>query len=737
MRFRNRLLLLVVAILVPAFIGAALAVAYVYVEQQKDQERGVAETGHAFALLIDNEMRHQEGILRTLVASPALAAGDMAEFYAHAQRAAEGVGAVAILLDLDGKTVLNTRRPFGSVVPGRNPSNLPALVERFGAAGTLVSDVFYAPPVRRHDFMMQVPVRIDGQVRYYLLLGLHVGIVQQLLVRQHFPGTWIASVADRNGRIVARTRDPGRYVGTLLREDTRRRIAAGDGALMFDGETLEGIPVRALASTVPNTGWKVLISIPTAEIRQVPIRAAAFLAAIMAVLLVLALAAGRWFANRATAPIEYLGRCADRLGNGEEVTYHPHGLEEIDNVARRMTEASKQIRRSQRELEQRVNEAIRATEQAQGALLKSQRLESLGRLTAGIAHEFNNLLQTLTTALQLGAMLARDPKLQGLIDTCKRTVGRATKLTGQLGSFGRVQEGRLLTVDPKLQLESALQLIRGGVGEAVAVDTDFAPDLWPVTVEPLQFDLALLNLAINARDAMDGGGVLRIIARNVALDTPPQGLAPGDYLHLSVVDGGAGMSPEVLAHALDPFYTTKAPGQGTGLGLPQAYAFAAQAGGLLTLDSALGRGTRVHIYLPRADAAPAPASAVPEAPAVLRQESGSVLFVEDDPLVREAVAGGLRQAGFTVRVAESGDAALALLDAGLQVDVVFSDVVMPGSLSGIDLARALRRRWPELPVVLATGYTERQVALPDVPILAKPYDIAQAVRLLGGLVAQE
>ena len=739
MRFRSRLLILVVAILLPAFIGAAIAVAYVYVEQQKDQERSVAETGHAFALLIDNEMRHQEGILRTLAASPALHAGDMAEFYAHARRAAEGVGAVAILYDLAGKTVLNTRRPPGAEVPGRDPSNLPALAQRFGAARTLVSDIFYAPRVARHDFMMQVPVAVDGKLRYHLLLGLHVGIIQQLLARQNFPDTWIATVVDRNGRIVARSREPARFVGTLVRAETLRRIGAGDAATVFDTETRDGVPVRALASTVPNTGWKVLISIPTAEIRRVPIEAAALLAGIMSVLLVLALAAGRWFSSRATAPIEYLGRCADRLGQGEEVVYHPHGLEEIDNVARRMAEASKQIRRSQRELEQRVGEAIRATEQAQGALLKSQRLESLGRLTAGIAHEFNNLLQTLTTALQLGAMLARDPKLQGLIDTCKRTVGRATKLTGQLGSFGRVQEGRLLTVDPKLQLESALQLIRGGVGEAVAVDTDFAPDLWPVTIEPLQFDLALLNLAINARDAMangpDDGGVLRILARNARLDAPPQGLAPGDYLHLTVADGGAGMSPEVMAQALDPFFTTKAPGEGTGLGLPQAYAFAAQARGLLTIDSAPGRGTRVHIYLPRADSTPAPLPV--EAPAALGQGSGSVLFVEDDPLVREAVTGGLRQAGFTVRVADSGDAALALLDAGLAVDIVFSDIVMPGGISGIDLARALRRRWPALPVVLATGYTERRVALPDVPILAKPYDIAQAVSLLGGLVAHE
>ena len=732
MRFRNRLLILVLAILLPAFIGAAIAVAYVYLAQQKDQERGVAETGHAFALLIDNEMRHQEGILRTLAASPALHAGDLAEFYAHAQRAAEGVGAVAILYDLSGKTVLNTRRALGAQVPGHDPSNLPALAQRFGTSRTLVSDIFYAPRVGRYDFMMQVPVAVEGQVRYHLLLGLHVGIVQQLLERQHFPDTWIATVVDRQGRVVARSREPARFVGTPVRAETWEHISAGDAAVVFDGKTRDGVPVRALASTVPNTGWKVLISIPTAEIRRVPIEAAALLAGIMSVLLVLALAAGRWFANRATAPIEYLGRCADRLGQGEEVLYQPHGLEEIDNVARRMAQASQQIRRSQRELEQRVGEAIRATEQAQGALLKSQRLESLGRLTAGIAHEFNNLLQTLTTALQLGAMLAKDPKLQGLIDTCKRTVGRATKLTGQLGAFGRVQEGRLLTVDPHLQLESALQLIRGGVGEAVAVDTDFAPDLWPVTIEPLQFDLALLNLAINARDAMGGGGVLQLRARNASLDAPPQGLAPGDYLHLTVTDGGAGMSPEVMAHALDPFFTTKAPGEGTGLGLPQAYAFAAQARGLLTIDSAPGRGTRVHIYLPRADGEPAPV--VTEAPAVLGRGSGSVLFVEDDPLVREAVAGGLRQAGFTVRVAENGDLALALLDAGLVVDVVFSDIVMPGAISGIDLARAVRRRWPALPVVLATGYTERQVALPDVPVLAKPYDIAQAVGLLGDLV---
>ena len=754
MRFRNRLLLLVVAILVPSFIGAALAVAYVYVEQQKDQERGIAETGRAFALLIDNEMRHQEGILRTLAASPALAAGEFGEFYQHARRAAEAVDAVAVLYDLDGKAILNTRRPLGVALTGRDPSNLPQLMERYGAARTLVSDVFFAPPVQRYDFMMQVPVLVDGKPRYHLVLGLHVGILQQLLERQDFPKAWIATVFDRNGRIAARSSDPRHYVGTLLRERTRKLAATTDRDLVFPSHTLTGVPVRAQITTVPNSGWKVLIAIPSAEIRRVPMEAAALLAGMMAVLLVLAIAAGRWFASRAVAPIEYLGRCADRLADGEEIPYRPHGLEEIDTVAWRMVEASKQIRRSKRDLEHRVNEAILATEQAQGALLRGQKLESLGRLTAGIAHEFNNLLQTLTTALQLAAMQAKEPNLQRLIDTCKRTVTRATTLTGQLGSFGRVQEGRLATVETAAQLDSALQLIRGAVADSVALETDFAPGLWPVRVEPLQFDLALLNLAINARDAMGGNGRLVIAARNVTLEQPPEGLAPGDYLLLTVQDEGAGMAPDVLARALDPFFTTKSPGQGTGLGLPQAYAFATQAQGMLTLHSTPGKGTRVHIHLPRAQAdAPsvstAAEAAVPQgmAPDVVAPPAPSanaagadlpaagvtVLFVEDDVLVREAVVEALAAAGFAVRVAVDGEAALAELERDGAVDIVFSDIVMPGSISGIDLAAIVRERWPALPVVLATGYTERRVSIPGVKILAKPYDVEQLTGLLGRL----
>jgi CheY-like chemotaxis protein len=270
--------------------------------------------------------------------------------------------------------------------------------------------------------------------------------------------------------------------------------------------------------------------------------------------------------------------------------------------------------------------------------------------------------------------------------------------------------------------------------QGISLEVDCADDLWPVTIDPLQFDLALLNLSINARDAMSEGGALRIRVRNCTLE-PTLERTGGDYVLVTVADSGCGMTPEVLAHALDPFFTTKAPGQGTGLGLPQAYAFATQSRGCLVLSSTVDVGTTVDIYLPRSSQPLSPPARLHGETRVqaLPPAAGRVLFVEDDPLVREAVVRGLEDAGFDVLAADSGDKALALIEAGLDTDVVFSDIVMPGQVSGIDLAAFLRERRPGLPVVLATGYTDQRAAVPGVQVLAKPYEIAQLVELLAGL----
>jgi signal transduction histidine kinase/CheY-like chemotaxis protein len=730
MRIRTRLLILILAILVPALLAAVLAVGYVYQEERRAQETSVKEAVRAFTLLVDNELEIREGILRTLANSPALARGDFDTFYRHAHSVAPRGETAILLLDRDGRQLLNTRAAPDAPLPPSRASNLDALMKRDGADRTLVSDLFVSSLSQRHAVAIQVPVHVDGTLRYFLAMSINAAQLQALLGEQRFPPDWQAAIVDRSGRVIARSIDPDQYRGRSVSSVALAQFAAHREGV-FSNNNLAGIPVQAFFSTVPSSNWKVLVSIPTADLRRVPLHAAAFLAAMMAVLLVLASVAARWFARRAAIPIESLGRSAADLGAGREVHYRPQGVIEIDAVALRMAEASRQILTAQAHMEQRVAEAVAASERAQSALVRGQKLEALGRLTGGIAHEFNNLLQTLTTALQLASLTANQPKILSLIDTCKRTVSRATALTTRLGSFGRVQDARLLTVDPGEQVRGSVQLLRGVLRQGTRMEVHCADDLWPVTLDPVQFDLALLNLAINARDAMPDGGRLAVDVRNCTLE-PALERTGGDYVRVSVTDTGTGMPPDVLARALDPFFTTKPPGQGSGLGLPQAYAFATQSRGWLTLSSTVGAGTTIEIYLPRSlqPLSAVAARADGQAPG---RGSGRVLFVEDDPLVREAVVRGLEDCGFDVMVAADGDKALAMLDAGLDADVVFSDIVMPGRVSGIDLAGILHERRPGLPVVLATGYTDQRAVIPGVQVLAKPYEIDELVELLANL----
>jgi len=732
MRIRTRLLILILAILLPAFVAALLAVGYVYQEERRAQETSFKEAVRAFALLVDNELETKEGVLQALAHSPALARGDFDTFYRHARQLAPTEETAIILLAPDGRQLLNTRAELGAPLPTRRASNVEDLIRRVGVDHTLVSDLFVSSLGHHQDFAIQVPVRIDGAIRYYLSMGVHAASLQKMLGEQRFPAEWLATVVDRNGRIVARSRDADQYRGRTLSATALSHFAAAREGV-FGSTNLAGVPVQAFFSTVPASDWRVLISLPKEELRRVPLHAATFLAAIMAVLLVLASLAASWFARRAAIPIESLGRSAADLAAGREVHYRPQGVIEIDAVAERMAEASRQILSAQAELEQRVTEAVAASERAQSALIRGQKLEALGRLTGGIAHEFNNLLQTLTTALQLAALTANQPKVLNLIDTCKRTVSRATALTTRLGAFGRVQDARLVTVDPAEQVRGSVQLLRGVLRQGTRMDVQCGDDVWPVTIDPVQFDLALLNLAINARDAMPEGGCLAVDVANCTLAATAERTG-GEYVRVRVRDDGIGMPPEVLARALDPFFTTKPPGQGSGLGLPQAYAFATQSRGWLTLASTVGAGTTIDIFLPRSHQ---PLTAPPGRAddAEPGRGSGRVLFVEDDPLVREAVVRGLEDCGFDVLVAADGDKALAMLDAGLDADVVFSDIVMPGRVSGIDLAGILRERRPGLPVVLATGYTDQRAVIPGVQVLAKPYEIDQLVDLLSNLSA--
>jgi PAS domain S-box-containing protein len=360
---------------------------------------------------------------------------------------------------------------------------------------------------------------------------------------------------------------------------------------------------------------------------------------------------------------------------------------------------------------------------AEAALLQSQKLDAMGKLTGGVAHDFNNLLQALYGVLRMVSRRVGDAQVRQMIETGLKAIDRGARLTGQLTAFARRQPLKPVTRAVDGLLFGMEELLRRSLRDDVGVELDVAPDVWPVCVDPTQLELALINIAVNARDAMPEGGTVRIAACN---DTVA-GEGALEFVRISVRDTGTGMSADVAARAFEPFFTTKDLGKGTGLGLSMVYGFASQSGGTATIDSAIGRGTTVTLLLPRSQAAPEETVA---APASATRDSGTVLVVDDDAAVAAATLALVAELGYEALIASSPAEALDVLRSGRSVDVVLSDIVMAGG-SGIELAREIERVAPRMPVVLATGYSDAAQSQPlRWPVLRKPYSLDQLASVL-------
>ncbi|HEX2545723.1 MAG TPA: response regulator [Ramlibacter sp.] len=372
-----------------------------------------------------------------------------------------------------------------------------------------------------------------------------------------------------------------------------------------------------------------------------------------------------------------------------------------------------------------VAEAVEITErkQVEEALRQAQKLEAMGRLTGGVAHDFNNLLMVIAGGI---SVLLRQPdgdRQRRALDGMRRAVERGSALTRQLLTFGGSKPPAPKPLHLAACIEGMQDLLNRTLGGQVRVVSHYAPDLWPVHVDATELEMVLVNLGVNARAAMPRGGTVSITADNTS---DPRKLPPGDYVRLSVGDTGTGMAPAVRERASEPSVTTRDQGKGSGGGLAQVHAFAKAAGGLAEIDSAPDRGTTVTLLLPRsreaAPAAPAPGITVARsaAPAVRRR----VLIVEDDSEVAELVAEMLEHLGYDTLRTGTAVEALFTLEHDSHIDLVFSDVMMPGKLTGIDMARRVRRDYPELPVILTSGYAEsfRQEAKNEgLLLLPKPY----------------
>jgi PAS domain S-box-containing protein len=384
-------------------------------------------------------------------------------------------------------------------------------------------------------------------------------------------------------------------------------------------------------------------------------------------------------------------------------------------------------------LERRVAERADELARAQDALRQSQKMEAMGQLTGGVAHDFNNLLTPIIGSLDLlarkGAGGARE---QRLVEGALQSAERAKTLVQRLLAFARRQPLQPGPVDVPELVRGMVDLVGSTTGPQISIRTEIEDGLPFARADANQLEMAILNLAVNARDAMPEGGTIRICASaETAAEGNDAGVAPGAYVRLAVADSGTGMEPAILARAVEPFFSTKGVGRGTGLGLSMVHGLAAQLGGGLTLESRQGEGTVAALWLPVSDAAPDSLSQA--AGETHGQGAGTVLLVDDEPLVRASTADMLAEMGYEVVEADSGEAALALAR-GRALDLVVTDHLMPG-LSGTDLAGVLAREQPGLPVLIVSGYADLEGLPPDVPRLSKPFRQADLAAALASLRA--
>jgi PAS domain S-box-containing protein len=377
-------------------------------------------------------------------------------------------------------------------------------------------------------------------------------------------------------------------------------------------------------------------------------------------------------------------------------------------------------------------------------LRQAVKMEAVGQLTGGVAHDFNNLLGIIIGNLDIAAEHAADQTMRETIQEALGGALRGAELTRRLLAFSRNQPLQAATIDLNQGLPQIATMLRRTLGEQIVVELHPGAELWPVRVDPAQLDEAILNLAINARDAMPGGGMLSIETQNIRLDhdyaySNPE-VTVGDYVQLSISDTGIGMSPAVIERCCEPFFTTKGIEKGTGLGLSMVYGFVKQSGGHIKIYSEIGHGTSVKIYLPRAGAGAAGKARADIAESSPAAGSEVILMVEDNKDLRTVTVKQLADLGYRTLEAENAKAALRMLEAHPEIDLLFTDIIMPGGMTGTELAREARRLYPKLKILLTSGYTARAMTngvhdIAGLELLNKPFrkrDLAQRLRAVLG-----
>ena len=722
-----RLGLLVVTLALPLNLIIVGAI-WVLVNQANNAQRAsLLYSAQLIAAGIDAELGKYIALAELLVRSPALRDDNLDAFEAEARhRVPSGRPVWIVVADVNGQLLVNTAAQPNHTLPRRNPIAFEAQRRTWATGDIVISDLMHGSVSEDWIVTIEVPIFKDGHPFRGLAVIMRAGGFLSLLSERVIPRNWRVGIIDGQGRFIARIPQGTTEVGQLASEGWR---ALKDQTGMFEYPSLEGNALIA-ASAHPSVGsWTVGVAVKKTELQAAAwntVRWAAILGACLSVAsLLLAGVLGR----QITHPIDKLRQ------SFADTSFEPAKL--IESGPPEFLELQDTLYRSAVEQREASQALMELREETQAALAKSQRMEAVGQLAGGMAHDFNNLLAAISSYLDVVTLRSNDEKIHENIKGARDAIEMAARLNRRLVSFSRREGVRLERVDLNDCVTGTFELLERTLGDQVTITLNCSPDPAPIMANPGDIDNVILNLAINARDAMPKGGLLTIETRHVTLDLEAAARIPnaraGDFVKLTVSDTGHGMTPEVLARAMEPFFTTKDHGEGTGLGLASVYATIQQAGGFVAVDSVVGKGTTVQMYFPKVDAGSEFPATVSTGQAPLGNGQ-RILLVEDNDKVREATVSRLESLGYAVLPTRTGSQAIELLESGEPVDLVFSDIVLPGKMTGYDVAEWVRSKKPNLKLVLTSGYSKMPLAMSaavrEIRLLAKPYTREQLAHAL-------
>jgi len=718
---RSRLLLLVLSVLLPGLLGVGWLIGRTFEAERGAHERTMRDSARALSMVVDRELSQRAAIARVLAQSrwldeaPDLLPAQLQALEVQARRAIQGMDGW-IEVRVPGRKLLDTRLPAGTLPPLPAPGQPP---------GPPLADLPAVRPLqdadnadRAHAQVVQPVVR-NGRTVANLVVTLRPVELQRIIDDMALPADWVGAVLDSQHRVVARHPGGSAFLGRQATPDLRANLEKGNEG-MFESMTLDGTRSAGYFSTSPQ-GWTYAAGMPREQYAGMVPQAVVQVGLGALLLLALAVAGALWVSRRIVAPVQALKVAAARMQAGQPVPHRATGIIECDEVALALAEAAEAMQHARSDLERQVSDAVARTRQAEQRVSQSQRVEALGRLTGGVAHDFNNLLGVISNSAHLIERHPAASELQVPISATLRAVEVGSRLTQHLLRFAGRRPVRPQALELGRYLPEIQELMRSVLGRHIEVLVRVAPETAAVRVDSSELELALINLALNARDAMSSGGEVRVAARNADAGDA-EGL-PGTperrYVLITVSDDGSGIAPELAERVFEPFFTTKPVGKGTGLGLSQVHGFCVQAGGTARLASTPGVGTTVSLLLP-AVAAHEADDDVPVAARPAADIAGArILLVEDNEELGDVTAALLQAHGAQVGRAANAAEALLLVAAQPPWDVVLSDVVMPGEQDGLALARRLRKERPGLAVVLISGYTASEAGN-EFKLLRKP-----------------